>query len=183
MGDKDARILELETRLEQQEADHQEQLAAESALTQQQFLEVHEQSMRELGDVHREELGAARELAELWEARANAAAEALHALEEQTDERDRLAHERMREAFAEAHEKDVEELCEEVASLRAQLADTREQFAARLEMETATVVEEAVRSAVEGAELAFAAQRRVDAELNGKLQLALAAALKLVSRP
>ena len=54
------------------------------------------------------ELAAVREEAQLWEARANAAAEALHALEQHTDERDRIAHEKMRQAFSEMHEKDME---------------------------------------------------------------------------
>lgn len=177
MADKDAQIRDLQQKLVEQEQAWEARLAEESEHIQQQFLAIHEQSMQELEDGKQHELARVRETAELWEARANAAAEALHTLEEQTDERDRIAHEKMRQAFAEVHEKDMEELCNELIVVRGELKELKEEFADRLEEETAAVVEEAVRSAVEEAETRHAQELNAQSAMILKLQQALAAAL------
>eukprot|EP00750_Incisomonas_marina_P016164 INCI19037.1.p1 GENE.INCI19037.1~~INCI19037.1.p1 ORF type:complete len:188 (-),score=53.50 INCI19037.1:127-690(-) len=177
MADKDAQISELQQKLVEQEEAWEARLAQESEHIQQQFLAIHEQSMQELEVGKQHELAHVRETAELWEARANAAAEALHTLEEQTDERDRIAHEKMRQAFAEVHEKDMEELCNELIVVRGEMKELKGKFADRLEEETSSVVEEAVRSAVEAVETRHAQELQARTAIILKLQQALAAAL------
>ena len=79
---KDALIEQLKSTLLAQEEEWQRKLEEQEERIQQNFLAVHTESVAELEQVHEQNMQQAAEAVNMWRSRAQAASDALHALEQ-----------------------------------------------------------------------------------------------------